>query len=97
MSWEAVPSCCCGTEAGQEQATQQVQLTPLKAALFAKGFRGQEAINRVKRAKMRGLIVQFMDFPGLCVFFHQLPRAMQKKLLAKDLLAPGFTGGLWQA
>lgn len=43
---------------------------------------------------MQGLIMQFMDFPGLFVLSHQLPGALQKKVLAKGRLAVGLKGGL---
>lgn len=41
-------------EAWPEQATHQIPLSPVKVALFVKGFRGQEAINRVKQPRRRG-------------------------------------------
>lgn len=43
---------------------------------------------------MQGLIMQFMDFPGRFVLSHQLPGALQKKVLAKDRLVLGLKGGL---
>lgn len=38
--------------------------------------------------------MQFVDFPGLFVLSHQLPGALQKKVLAKDRLVLGLKGGL---
>lgn len=38
--------------------------------------------------------MQFMDFPGRFVLSHQLPGALQKKVLAKDGLVLGLKGGL---
>ena len=42
---------------------------------------------------MQGLIMQFMDFPGRFVLSHQLPGALQKKVLAKDGLVLSLKGG----
>ena len=38
---------------------------------------------------MQGLIVQFEDFPGLCVLSHQLPGALGRKVLAEGRLVFG--------
>lgn len=43
---------------------------------------------------MQGLIMQFMDFPGLFVLSHQLPGALQRKVLANGRLVLGLKGGL---
>lgn len=43
---------------------------------------------------MQGLMMQFMDFPGLFVLSHQLPGALQEKVLAKGKLVVGLNGGL---
>lgn len=43
---------------------------------------------------MQGLIVQFEDFPGLCVLSHQLPGALGRKVLAEGRLVFGLKGGL---
>ena len=39
-------------------------------------------------------MMQFMDFPGLFVLSHQLPGALQKKVLAKGRLVIGLKRGL---
>lgn len=38
--------------------------------------------------------MQFMDFPGLFVLSHQLPGALQRKVLAQVSLVLGVKGGL---
>lgn len=53
---------CALPPVGQGWATHPVQLTPLKASLFAKGLRGQEAINRVKRPRCRGRLCSLWIF-----------------------------------
>lgn len=78
----------------QGQATHQVQLTPHQSGSFCKGLLGTGSNKQSQAAKMQGLIMQCMEFPGPFVLSHQLPRALQKKVLEKDRLVPGFTGGL---
>lgn len=70
-------------DAWQGQATHQVQLTPLKAALFVKGLRGQEAINRVRRPRCRVDYTADGFSRPLCTL-HQLPGALWNKGLARQ-------------
>lgn len=57
---------------------------PPQSLSVCKGLSGTGSNKQSQAAKMQGLIMQFMDFPGRFVLSHQLPGALQKKVLAKD-------------
>lgn len=67
---------------------------PPQSLSVCKGLAGTGSNKQSQAAKMQGPIMQFMDFPGLFVLSHQLPGALQKKVLAKGRLVLGLKGGL---
>lgn len=67
---------------------------PPQSRSVCKGLSGTGSNKQSQAAKMQGLIMQFMGFPGLFVLFPQLPGARQRKVLAKARLALGLEGGL---
>lgn len=66
---------------------------PPQSLSVCKGLSGTGSNKQSQAAKMQGLIMQFMDFPGRFVLSHQLPGALQKKVLAKDGLVLSLKGG----
>lgn len=51
---------------------------PPQSLSVCKGLSGTGSNKQSQAAKTQGLIMQFMDFPGLFVHSHQLPGALQK-------------------